>query len=1153
MFPKWNVQGLGRGFYMKAPHVVFVSVCFLVSFSVAFAPAAWAQSLTGTISGTVTDPSNAAVVSATVFITNADTSVKAWTGVTNASGIYRAPDLPLGRYSISVEANGFKHQQISNITLSVDQRVNIDVIMQMGAVAETVNVEGSAAGQLQTETGSLGSIVTPSQLQDMPLPSRNPLNLLILTPGVSSGGEITSQGGLSTSQLSVNGSRTLNSEFLIDGVSVVTGSTGGPQSLPPTDSLAEFKVLASSYSAEYGRASGAVVSMVTASGTNIWHGAAYGYFRNEAMDANNYFNNLNDKKHPEDRYNLFGGKIGGPLSIPKVYDGKNRTFFFVNYEGLIQASPYSNLSSVPSSDYAQGNFSASKTVVDNPATKTPFPSNVIPTALLNPSALKILALVPGPNSAGTLNATDNIATNNFLSIGSSHPKSNTGMFRIDEVISDHLRVFVTFVHFNNFSPVAPTFPGSVLDSSVGDSQTTGYETSLGLTKTWSPTLITDLRFSFFRNNSEIRPPSDGISDATTLGIANQFGIAAPEFNISAFSMLGTNSNTLRSQIDNNYQTTLDNTKSIGKHLLQFGFQLRKNQFDDFNPTADVNGSYSFDGSLTSAKNTSGDGINALADFLLGDIKTASYSLPQPLIGRRNYNLALYLQNSWKAKPNLTVNFGLRWEYESPFTAAHNEYSRVDPTTGQVLFAGTSGVSPTLNLSAPKTDFAPRIGVAWSVIPKTVIRAGVGMFYAGIFSNLGGQVLFPGYNVEQAFANLGTGKAQPFTLSQGMPLVATNDPSNPQANIAQFNSASNPLTLSAYDGFTEVKQPYAAQWNFGVERQLPKGLIASVNYVGSHGVHLAVNLPTNYPPYNVALDNQLALTNTSLSTQQARPFPTIGTFNSLNYEGTSTYQALQASVRRQFGDNFAFIANYTRSKSLDDASGTYSFSLPSGLNLGEFPQQFLGINKGLSEFDRPNDLTFAIQYKTTGNKWVRGFLIAPILSAHSGLPIYIGQTNENVAQNATFQQRPDLVTPGVSLTQGVVANGTGEQYLLPAASTNFPLTPTGPFYSGSGATRVQQLPTSIGNLGRDVIRGPGQLSTNIAIGRVFALRERLKMTIRMEAYNVLNHTNFSPSSTIGQLPVSANSAGVPVFNAPNYGLITAAGQARFLQLAARFDF
>ncbi len=767
---------------------------------------AWAQGVTGVISGTVTDPSKAPISGANVTITNADSGVTAYAGKTNSSGVYRAPDLPVGRYNVSVSATGFKTQNVSDIHLTVDQRADIGVTLQVGQVAETVTVEGSSEGQLATDTSSLGTTITPSQVQNLPLPSRNILNLLALSPGVSTGNDITSQGGLNTAQLSINGSRTLNSEFLIDGVSVVTGSTGSPQTLPPPDSIREFKVLTSSYSAEYGRTSGGIVTLTTNSGTNQYHGAAYGYFRNEDLDANSYFNNLNGKPRSEDRYNLFGGKIGGPISIPKIYNGKNRTFFFINYEGLIQASPYNNITSIPYGPYATGDFSASKTPVYDPTTKKPFPGNIIPSNRIDPAALKILSQLPAPNSSGVLNTTDNILTQNYLSVGSSHPTTNLGLARIDQSISENTRFFWTFVHFNNYSPLAPALPGSALETQVGPSNTTGYESTAGLTHTWTPTLITEFRFGFFRNNSEITPPSLGVDTTSTFGIANAFGIASPEFGIDGFTTLGSNSNTIRTQIDNNYQTIVNTSKSLGNHLIQFGGELRKNQFDDYNPIADVNGSYTFDGSITSAKNTTGDPINGLADFLLGDIKTSSYSLPQPLIGRRNYNVGFFIQDDWKIRHNLTLNLGLRWEYESPFTTANNEYGRVDPTTGQVLFAGKGGVSDTLNLTASKHNFGPRIGFAYSPTSKTVIRSGFGIFYAGIFSDLGGQVLFPGYNVEQSFSNLGTGIPQPFKLHQGMPYVATNNPQNPQANIAQFNT---PVEFSQSDRLRRLHPSHSA--------------------------------------------------------------------------------------------------------------------------------------------------------------------------------------------------------------------------------------------------------------------------------------------------------------------------------------------------------
>ncbi|HWF48713.1 MAG TPA: carboxypeptidase regulatory-like domain-containing protein, partial [Bryobacteraceae bacterium] len=489
---------------------------------------------TGQISGTVTDATKAPVEGATVTIVNADTGVTVFKGTTNASGIYRAANVPVGRYNISVEAPGFKKYDVSGVNIAIDQKASIDAVLELGQVAETVNVEGSSAGQLATDSSSLGGTITPADVQNLPLPSRNTLNLLALSPGVSSGADITNQGGLNTSQLSINGSRTLNSEFLLDGVSVVTGSTGSPETLPPPDSIREFKVLTSSYSAEYGRTSGAIVTLVTNSGTNNYHGAAYGYFRNEVLDANNYFNNVLGKKRPEDRYNLFGGKIGGPLSIPKLYNGKNKTFFFLNYEGLRQAAPFNTPSSLPYGAYATGNFSASRTAVDMPGTHTQFAGNIIPSSLINPAALKILSQVPAPNSSGTLNATDNLITNNYVSVGSNHPTSDLGLARLDESISQNTRLFGTFMHYISLSPPTQAFPG-VLDNATGTSTTTGYDSTIGLTQTWSPTLITEVRFGFFRNNSEYVPLTVGINTPQTFGVANSFGFAAPDFNISSYS------------------------------------------------------------------------------------------------------------------------------------------------------------------------------------------------------------------------------------------------------------------------------------------------------------------------------------------------------------------------------------------------------------------------------------------------------------------------------------------------------------------------------------------------------------------------------------------------------------------------------------------
>lgn len=1116
-----------------------VVVCSLLSVCILFS-----QVLSGTISGVVSDSTQAVVPNAAVTIVNADTGVTAWHGVTNESGVYRAPGLPVGRYNVSVQLQGFKRQDVSGINLATDQRAGINLTLQPGAIAEQINVVGDTAGQLATDSSSISNVITTSQVQDLPLPSRNILNLLSLTAGVSSGGDAT---GINASQLSFNGSRTLNSEFTVDGVSVVSGSTGGVQTLPPSDAIRELKVNTSAFSAEYGRTSGATVTMVINSGTDQYHGGAYEYFRNEDLNANNFFNNVRGQKRPQDRYNLFGAKLGGPVSIPKLYNGKEKTFFFFDYEGLRQSQPYTGIASVPSAAFRAGDFSASPVTIYQPGTTTPFPGNKIPTALVDPAAAKILGVLPVSNSPGTPDPLNGRNSNNLVEVGSTKPASNAITARLDENVSDRIRLFGTFTHYGATAPGQPLIPGP-LENSTGPGATTGYQGTVGLTYTATPTFFIEARMGFWRNNSEVTPPSAGLNVQSVLGIARSVGPAAPTFNINGWSQYGLNSNTLRSQIDNNYQPSLSATKVWGNHLIKVGWDLRKNEFNIYNPGGTGNsgwftGNYTFTGEITSATHTGGNPVNALADFLLGDIKTSGYALPQPPAGRRNFYTGVYVQDDWKVTRRLTLNLGLRYEHESPMTSSNNIYSRVDRQTGQVLFAGINA-SPSLNLSSQMLNFAPRVGFAYSLDSKTVIRSGFGIFYSGIFSDLGGQVLFPGYTISQAFSNLGTGIAQPFPLAQGMPLIAMQNLHNPQSTLSQF-SAANPISAGA--SFGQINPlPYSEEWNFGVQRELLRGLILETNYVGSAGVHLQLNLPANTVPFAAA--TQLAQVNTTVNTQNARPFPNVGGFSDVVMAGHSSYHSLQVTARRQYTSNLAFIANYTFSKSIDDGDGLFSFSQPEGLHAGQFPSLYRNLDRALSEFDRTNSLTGAVQYTTTGNRWIRNFQFDPIITARTGLPLTVYQNNLNPAAT---ELRPNVVSNTSLYTAKVYPNGTGEQYLLPVNSPNYPLAPVGPLFVGTGAARTQVLPAGIGTLGRDAFRTPGEFDLDFAVSRKFPIRERWKLEIRGEAFNILNHTNFQAPANA--LTVTANAAGQPIFNSPTFGLITAARAARFLQLVARIEF
>ncbi len=1113
---------------------------FIFSFSLLTAPKVAAQDLTGALSGTVRDSTGAVVPNVEVTVLNAATGVVAWRGRTDAVGQYLAPALGAGRYHLVCEAPGFKKAEIRDVPLQVDQRARVDAVVHPGDVVETVTVSGEALGQLESETSSLGATINTSQVRDLPLPSRNILNLLTLVGGVSSGGAAT---GINASQLSINGSRTLNSEFTVDGVSVVSGSTGGVQRLPSTETIREFKVLTSGYSAEYGRTSGGFVNVIVDSGTRQYHGGVYEYFRNEKLNANNFFNNLRGTPRPRDRYNQFGAKLGGPVRLPWLYDGSERTFFFFNYEGQRRKRPSTQISSIPDEAFRGGDFSRSPVPVMDPLTGRSFDGNRIPRERQDRAAARIMGLLPAPNSPGSLDAASNRRINNYVLTRSTAPSDNEHTTRVDHAFGDRARIFGRLSHFRVFGPRDIILPGP-LDPAVGDSATTTYQSSIGYTHTWTPRLISEMTLGYQRNNPAIDPPTLGMDARSEFGIDRVTGNAAPRFNISGFRELGINENTYRRQIDNNYQATGGLTWVRGAHTAKFGFSLRKNQFNVFNPGGNFTGIYNFNGEVTSPTRTAGNPVNALADFLLGQIQTAVYSLPQPITGRRNTNLGLFAQDDWRLSRRLTLNLGLRYEYESPMTIANDMYSRISPVTGRLLVA-RKNASRSLDVQADKLNFAPRAGLAWSLDDRTVVRSAFGVFYSQIFSNLGGIVLYPGFTVTQNFTDQGVGVPQPFTLREGVPLIAVQNFDDPFF-VERQASPSSPLSSSAQ--FAEISPlPYSMQWSLGVQRDLGGGIIADASYVGTRGLHLPLSLPFNQVPFERA--EEIQRLGSAVETQRARPFPNVGGFGAFVHAGTSSYHALQLKAVRQFSKRFSFLSTYTWSKSLDDGSGIFSFSQPNGLDTGQFLGLFRNLDRGLSSFDRPHTFALAVQYTTRGHWLWRGIQFNPIFIARSGLPDTITQNNLHPAAS---QQRPSVVgTNGGGYALRLTSEGTAIRSLLSPTDPNFPFLPTGPLFTGTGAARRLVLPVSIGNLGRNTTREPREVNLDISVARRFALTERLGLQIRAEAFNLMNHTNFTGPNT--GLSVIADPAGRPVFNSPGFGLITGAKSARFMQLVARLEF
>ena len=387
--------------------------------------------------------------------------------------------------------------------------------------------------------------------------------------------------------------------------------------------------------------------------------------------------------------------------------------------------------------------------------------------------------------------------------------------------------------------------------------------------------------------------------------------------------------------------------------------------------------------------------------------------------------------------------------------------------------------------------------------------------------------------------------QAFSLSQGMPLIASQM-FNP-LQVAQSATLANPLTTgNQYGDLSHL--PYSMQWNFGVQRQLAAGTLLDVNYAGSHGMHLPLFIKNN-AVNSFQLGNLITATGTSVSTQQYRPFPTVTAISDVDDAGSSVYDALQVRATREMSRSLSFVLVYTYSKAIDDGSGLWGSSQPYGLASGQFPQISRNLDRGLSAFDRTQAGTIMLRYTTPGPKWVRGFSINPILSMREGLPITITQTN---FYPDVVQQRPDSTGSLSQLYAGYQPAGTGIQYFRAATDPKLPLAPTGPLFLTSGSSRIMVLPSSIGTLGRDVARVPGDINLNLSVNRRFHLTERSALQLRADAFNAFNHTNFSSPAAALAVTTNATTAQA-VFSSNGFGLITAAQSARILQLVARIEF
>ena len=884
-----------------------------------------AAQTTGTILGQVSDPSGASAVGAAVQAENLDTGLVRTASTTN-EGLYLIPLLPIGSYKITVKAAGFKEFSQTGITLQVGQNARVDVALQLGALTESVNVS-AAALSVDTQSTTVGGIVDNRRVENIPLNGRNVLALVQLLPGVGQASIPTvvtfSRSGPT---FTVSGSRANANNVQLDGTALVGAMGNVAQNLPSPDSLQEFRVFTNTYSAEYGRASGAVLLAVTKSGTNDVHGGLWEFLRNDALNSRNYFNPAPGAK-PFLRQNQFGGSVGGPVVLPR-YNGKNRTFFFFTYQGLRIGQQSNNVSTPPTAAELTGDFSAiSKPIID-PLTGVPFPGNIIPAARLDPLALTMTKkYVPVNPSTGTL-----------LQLVSNPVHTNQVSAKVDEKLGEADNL--SFRYYWDKDLQRNTRGGNSVPL-MGTEANTVTSYSVSETHIFNPRLLNELHFSYTEPDS-LFVASQNNQTPTQLGaLFAQDGPVPLVPNVTVNGFFSITPEFPLPEPDKEIQVDEKFSWITGRHVMRFGAQymhihhLSEGQFNS-------SGGFTFDGSFTGT---------AMADYLIG--RPIDLFQQSPLHDESvTANYQFFAQDDIKINRRLTLNLGLRYEIDTPpvqvldWTSSIRPFvgcsittcqqSRLFPTAPPgLVFPGDPGVPRGL-VPADKTNFAPRIGFAWDPFGdgRTSVRAAYGIFYDY------------------------TGAIVSATVNQTLPYVVPIDLPSPPSFVDPYRGRTDPFPLhldlknpqfvyptQAYSVSPNFKNGYIQGFNLNVQRQIGSDWLIQVGYYGKVGHKLSDDHEGNPAIFGPGA--------TAANIQSRRAFfpQYYGSIGLITSDANSAYHSLQASMEKRFSRGYTLQAAYTFSKSIDNRS-TFSVDGVSGAN----PFNYLAGERGLSNFDQRHILT-----------------------------------------------------------------------------------------------------------------------------------------------------------------------------------------------------
>jgi hypothetical protein len=1124
------------------------------------------------MTGTITDPQGARVPGVDVVAVHVATGQR-YTGVSSQDGTYVIPALPIGRYEVTASLSGFSTYKQTGIVLEVGQRLRVDIGLKVGQVTETVEVTGEVS-RVQTETSSAGTTVEQQRIENLPLNGRHVLDLVKLIPGVEPRNrsidgfaQVDNQG---FSQISFNGGPTYGNQIFLDGGMNTVPVHGELSVVPILDTVEEFRVMTNSLPAEFGQSNGGVINIATRGGTKQLHGSLYEFLRNDALDARNAFVTTKDpitgRMKPIVRYNQYGGTLGGPVIIPKIYNGRDKTFFHFGFEQWKYRTANINRSTVPTQMERDGDFSNTRDgtgkliPIYDPATTRPnpsgsgyvrdvFQSNIVPKTKMDQLALKILPYIPLPNVAPNNPYTN---ANNYLSM-QSYPIDQTDLsIRIDHNFSAKSKFFGRYTDNRNFRDFRAWGLGDA-DTDARTDQRNNYNGLLAHTYIFSPSVVHEFRANITRQSLDFIHPSFDKGWPAKLGFPAIIPQDAfPPINIDGMLSIGS----ARGGFAGGYRKhhTVQFTDSLtfirGRHTFKVGIDQRWIRLN-FTNRSNPSGNFSFAATLTNNPQVPAGTGFGMATFLLGEVSSGSLGI-RPRFAFQSWSHASYFQDDFKVTRRLTLNLGVRYDLSSGPVERWNRSSNFDPfvtnsatsTPGAMLYAGAT--KDRHFTDPPSLNFSPRFGFAYSITGdgKTAIRGGYAIIYSELESGdtAGDGSNSLGFSIDTPFSPPGGGPYRAFLLSQGptsllQPLGANGGPSAFRGQSVRFQAMQEP-------------SPYVQQWNLTLQKEIRGGWVISTGYAGNRGIHLyganynMNQLDPKYFSLGLKLQDQVPnpyygqITSGTLSGktvtqgQLLNPYADyLSIYTMSNHGSASTYHALQLTVERRYSHGLSALVSYNGAKMINDASSSNAGSSSNpDYRIGRLDRRG---ERSLDENDIPRRLVVSTVYELPlgpGKLWLQqgvagavlgGWQINGILTYESGGPLVVRGAN-----NFTGINRPNLVGE---------PNIPGEQRSA-----------TGWFNTAAFANPANW---TIGNVPRTMpnLRGPAYNNLDMSLFRNIRITEALKLEFRAEAFNTFNTVVLNNPNT----SFTPNSAGVNTN--PNFGSVFSSMNARRLQFGLRLVF